>query len=160
MKIYNILKRLLSVINRGLNKLAYLIRERLYMIEVKILLIGLGLAGLNGLYFLYLLFADHKLYQILSPHLRDISPVELKLYLLLFFLCDDSNKCCISTYDLAQKANIKWKNIENSLEELKKRWLVDCTLDNNPFQEIVISLSPPVDNSLQHLKRKKQSIDI
>jgi len=61
-----IFKRLFSLCNKGLKKLAYLIRERLSMIEVKILLLGLVLAALTGIYFLYLLFTDPGLYKVLS----------------------------------------------------------------------------------------------
>jgi uncharacterized membrane protein len=61
-----IFKRLFSLSNKGLKKLAYLIRERLNMIEVKILLLGLVLAALTGIYFLYLLFTDPGLYKVLS----------------------------------------------------------------------------------------------
>lgn len=57
--------RLFSLGNKGLKKLAYLIRERLDMIEVKILLIGLVLTALTGIYFLYLLYADPGLYKVL-----------------------------------------------------------------------------------------------
>jgi len=58
--------RLFLLCNKGLKKLAYLIRERLNMIEVKILLLGLVLATLTGIYFLYLLFTDPGLYKVLS----------------------------------------------------------------------------------------------
>ncbi len=60
------LNRLFLLCNKGLKKLAYLIRERLNMIEVKILLLGLVLATLTGIYFLYLLFTDPGLYKVLS----------------------------------------------------------------------------------------------
>jgi len=59
-------KRLSSLCDKGLIKLAYLIRERLNLIEVKILLIGLVLMALTGIYFLYLLFTDFGLYKVLS----------------------------------------------------------------------------------------------
>ena len=62
-KIFN---RLFLLCNKGLKKLAYLIREHLNMIEVKILLLGLVLATLTGFYFLYLLFTDLGLYKVLS----------------------------------------------------------------------------------------------
>jgi uncharacterized membrane protein len=62
----NFFNRLFSLCSDGLKKLAYLVRERLDMIEVKILLIGLGLAALTGIYFLYLIFTDPGLYQVLS----------------------------------------------------------------------------------------------
>ena len=62
----NFFKRLFSLCNKALKKLGYLIRERLNMIEVKILLIGLVLTALNGIYFLYLLFTDPGLYKVLS----------------------------------------------------------------------------------------------
>ena len=57
--------RLFTLCNKGLKKMAYLIRERLDMIEVKILLIGLALTALTGIYFLYLLYADPGLYKVL-----------------------------------------------------------------------------------------------
>ncbi len=62
----NFFKRLFSLCNKGLKKLAYLIRERLNMIEVKILLLGLVLTALTGIYFLYLLFTNPDLYKVLS----------------------------------------------------------------------------------------------
>ena len=62
-KIFN---RLFLLCNKGLKKLAYLIREHLNMIEVKILLLGLVLTTLTGFYFLYLLFTDPGLYKVLS----------------------------------------------------------------------------------------------
>ena len=58
-------KRLFSLGNSGLKKLAYLIGERLDMIEVKILLLGLILTALTGIYFLYLIYADPGLYKVL-----------------------------------------------------------------------------------------------
>ena len=63
MKIFN---RLFPLCNKSLKKLAYLIRERLNMIEVKILFLGLVLTALTGIYFLYLLFTDPGLYKVLS----------------------------------------------------------------------------------------------
>jgi uncharacterized membrane protein len=61
-----IFNRLFPLCNKGLKKLAYLIRERLNMIEVKILFLGLVLTALTGIYFLYLLFTDPGLYKVLS----------------------------------------------------------------------------------------------
>jgi uncharacterized membrane protein len=61
----NFFNRLFSLFKMGLKKLAYLIRERLDMIEVKILLLGLVLTALTGIYFLYLLFTDPGLYRVL-----------------------------------------------------------------------------------------------
>ncbi|MGD8661880.1 MAG: hypothetical protein PVH37_18205, partial [Desulfobacterales bacterium] len=61
----NIFNRLFHLCNEGLKKLTYLIRERLNLIEVKILFLGLGLTGLTGIYFLYLLFTDPDLYKVL-----------------------------------------------------------------------------------------------
>ncbi|MBW2177327.1 MAG: small multi-drug export protein [Deltaproteobacteria bacterium] len=49
-----------------MKKLVYLIRERLNLIEVKILLLGLVLTVLTGIYFLYLLITDPGLYKVLS----------------------------------------------------------------------------------------------
>ena len=62
----NFFNRLLLLCKKGLKKLAYLIREHLNLIEVKILLIGLVLTTLTGIYFLYLLFTDPGLYRVLS----------------------------------------------------------------------------------------------
>ena len=58
--------RLFSLFNKSLKNLAYLIRERMNMIEVKILVIGLVLMVLTGIYLLYLLFTDFHLYKVLS----------------------------------------------------------------------------------------------
>ena len=65
-KMTNFFNRLLLLCKKGLKKLAYLIREHLNLIEVKILLIGLVLTALTGIYFLYLLFTDPGLYRVLS----------------------------------------------------------------------------------------------
>ena len=62
----NILNRLFLLCNKGLKKLAYLIREHLNLIEVKILFVGLVLTALTGIYLLYLLFTDPGLYKVLS----------------------------------------------------------------------------------------------
>jgi uncharacterized membrane protein len=62
----NIFKKLFSLCYKGVKKLAYLMRERLNMIEVKILLLGLVLTALTGTCFLYLLFTDPGLYKVLS----------------------------------------------------------------------------------------------
>jgi uncharacterized membrane protein len=59
-------KKIFSLLSSGLKNLVYLIRERHDIIEVKILLIGLSLALLTGLYLAYLLFADLDLYEALS----------------------------------------------------------------------------------------------
>ena len=61
-----IFERLFLLSKKGLRNLAYLLRERLNMIEVKILFLGLALAALNGLSFLSLLFIDPDLYRVLS----------------------------------------------------------------------------------------------
>ena len=62
----SILNRLFLLCNKGLKKLAYLIREHLNLIEVKILFVGLVLTALTGIYLLYLLFTDPGLYKVLS----------------------------------------------------------------------------------------------
>jgi uncharacterized membrane protein len=46
--------------------MVFLVRERFDIIEVKILSIGLMLCALTGIYFLYLIFADPSLYNVLS----------------------------------------------------------------------------------------------
>ena len=60
------LKKILSLLYRGLKKVVFLARERFDLIEVKILLLGLLLISLTGIYFLYLLFADRGLYKVLT----------------------------------------------------------------------------------------------
>lgn len=51
--------------HRGLKKILFVLRDRSDLIEVKILLIGLLLCYLGGLYLLYLVFADPGLYRTL-----------------------------------------------------------------------------------------------
>jgi len=58
--------QLSSLCNKILKNLAYLIRERMHMVEVKILFIGLALMAITGIYFLYLLFTDFGLYKVMS----------------------------------------------------------------------------------------------
>lgn len=58
-------KRFFFPVIRALEKIIYVLRNRLDLIEVKILLTGLSLALGMGLYLLYLLFADPRLYQTL-----------------------------------------------------------------------------------------------
>ncbi len=58
-------KKIFSLARRAVSKLVYLVRERFYMIEVKILLLGLALTFLLCLYLFYLLFTDPDLYRVL-----------------------------------------------------------------------------------------------
>jgi len=60
------LKKLLSLVYKGIKKIVYLVHERFDLVEVRILLTGLILTCLTGLYLLYLLFADPGLYKTLS----------------------------------------------------------------------------------------------
>ena len=60
------LKKISRLLKAGLEKLVYLIRRRFDLIEVKILVIGLVLLGIGGLYLTYLLFTDLSLYRTLS----------------------------------------------------------------------------------------------
>jgi len=55
-----------TLLLNGLNKLAFLVRRRFDLIEVKILTIGLILLALGGLFLSYLLFTDISLYRALS----------------------------------------------------------------------------------------------
>jgi len=59
-------KKIFSLLSRGVKNLIYLVKERFDLIEVKILIIGLSLALLTGLYLAYLLFAEPRLYRALS----------------------------------------------------------------------------------------------
>ncbi len=58
-------KRLYSPISKGFGKIVFILRNRFDLIEVKILLTGLSLTLLTGLYYLYLVFTDPVLYRTL-----------------------------------------------------------------------------------------------
>jgi uncharacterized membrane protein len=60
------IKKILALILGGIKKLAFLLKERFDLIEVKILFLGLLLALLAGLYLLILLFMNPGLYRVLS----------------------------------------------------------------------------------------------
>ncbi len=60
------LKKLFNLGNNGFKKIVFLIRKRFDLIEVKILLTGLIIAFLIGLYLFYLLFTNLNLYRVLS----------------------------------------------------------------------------------------------
>ena len=60
------LKKIVSLLFRGLKKIAFLVSERFDLIEVKILSTGLILALLAGLYLSFLLFTNPSLYRTLS----------------------------------------------------------------------------------------------
>ena len=96
--------------------------------------------------------------QELPKHLHDISPIELKVYTILCFICPGTLKIRISTYDLGNRCRIKWKAVEDSLMLLKKRGLIDCELENNPFVEIEIQLlTYPQDRSFKRKKKENES---
>lgn len=96
--------------------------------------------------------------QELPKHLHDISPIELKVYTILSFICPGTLKTRISTYDLGNRCRIKWKAVEDSMILLKKRGLIDCELENNPFIEIEIQLlTYPQDRSFKRKKEKNES---
>ena len=59
-------RKLFSLGHIGLRRLAYLVRDRFDLIEVRILFIGLILSFITGLYLLYLLFTNPGLYSVLS----------------------------------------------------------------------------------------------
>jgi uncharacterized membrane protein len=60
------IKKINSLVYSGIRNVYYLIKDRHDLIEVRILLIGLLLTALLGLYLLFLIFADPRLYRILS----------------------------------------------------------------------------------------------
>jgi len=59
-------KKLFPLGHKGLKKIVFLVRERFNLIEVKILLTGLILTFLTGLYLFYLFFTNFNLYRVLS----------------------------------------------------------------------------------------------
>ncbi|MFC1858221.1 small multi-drug export protein [Thermodesulfobacteriota bacterium] len=61
-----IFKKILSLIQKGFRKAVFLVRERFDLTEVKVLMTGLLLAFLAGLYLFYLLFTDPDLYRVLT----------------------------------------------------------------------------------------------
>ena len=82
----------------------------------------------------------------LEKHLWAISPFELKVYIVICLLCEGTDKLTISTYNLAEKSNLKWKAVEDSLLLLKKRGLIAVTLEQNPFVDIEITLCFDIDS--------------
>ena len=58
--------KIFNLIRKATMKIAWLMRDRFDLLEVKILALGLGLTLLAGVYLLYLIFADPKLYGVLS----------------------------------------------------------------------------------------------
>jgi uncharacterized membrane protein len=59
-------KKISTLLVNGLHKLVFLIHKRFDLIEVKILIIGLILLSLGGLFLAYLLFTDISLYRTFS----------------------------------------------------------------------------------------------
>ena len=59
-------KKIFALTRRVIRKLVFLVRERFYLPEVRILLTGLVLSALLCLYLLYLLFTNPKMYAVLS----------------------------------------------------------------------------------------------
>jgi uncharacterized membrane protein len=60
------IKKIVALVLSGIKKLAFLLKERFDLIEVRILFLGLTLALLAGLYLAVLLFTDQGLYRVLS----------------------------------------------------------------------------------------------
>lgn len=60
------IKKILLLALSGLKKLVFLLKERFYLIEVRILFLGLILALLAGMYLAVLLFSNPGLYRVLS----------------------------------------------------------------------------------------------
>jgi uncharacterized membrane protein len=60
------IKKILALVLAGIKKLAFLLKERFDLIEVRILFLGLSLALLAGLYLAILLFVNPGLYRVLS----------------------------------------------------------------------------------------------
>lgn len=60
------IKKIFALVLAGIKKLAFLLKERFDLIEVRILSLGLSLALLAGLYLSILLFVNPGLYRVLS----------------------------------------------------------------------------------------------
>lgn len=59
-------RKIYSLLLKGIQKIVYLIIKRSDLIEVKILSIGLLLAAITSLWYLYLLFADPTLHRVVT----------------------------------------------------------------------------------------------
>jgi len=58
--------KIFNLLHKGAKRITSLIRDRFDLPEVKILVLGLALSLLAGIYLVYLLFVDRKLYGVLS----------------------------------------------------------------------------------------------
>lgn len=84
----------------------------------------------------------------LSPHWWDLTPLEAKIVIILFWLADpDSKEVSISITSLAQRANSMNKSVTVALEKLILRGLITST---PPIQ-------PSVDKTFKMLCKKENS---
>jgi len=81
--------------------------------------------------------------KILAPHWWDLSPVEVKIYVTVFWFADPvTGELSLSFFSLSQKINMKATGILSHLQKLEQRGLIGFTAGNNPFLETHIKVSP------------------
>jgi DNA replication protein DnaD len=72
--------------------------------------------------------------KILAPHWWDMSPLEAKIFITLYWFADPTTgELSLSIFSLSQKINTKTKEVLSCLERMKLRGLVDFTLGKNPL---------------------------
>jgi hypothetical protein len=73
----------------------------------------------------------------LSPHWWDLSPLEAKIIITLFWLADlDSGEVSVSLFSLSRRVNTLTKVLLPHLEKLKIRGLISFTVGENPLVDI------------------------
>jgi DNA replication protein DnaD len=72
--------------------------------------------------------------KILAPHWWDMSPLEAKIFITLYWFADPTTgELSLSIFSLSQKINTKTKEVLSWLERMRLRGLVDFTLGKNPL---------------------------
>jgi hypothetical protein len=60
--------------------------------------------------------------KLLEPHFEKLDPIELKIYLTIYWLANsESNELKISAFRLSKKVNIQTNDLISFLEKLKNR---------------------------------------
>ena len=81
----------------------------------------------------------HFIEKQLPAHIWDMSPNELKVYLIALWLASAPTKVLvISTYRLSQKSNLYTKDVTQALKSLHLRGLIELELAQVPTEETII----------------------
>jgi hypothetical protein len=94
--------------------------------------------------------------KLLSPHWGDLSPLEAKIYITLYWLADpDSGEVLLSLFRLSRRVNIMTRLILPHLEKLQLRGLISFTSDSNPLLDsqfkILIDEELAQENEIQYI---------